>query len=34
MKIKSEENFKIITNLSKVNYVASVNQAFSALPLI
>ena len=28
-----EENFKIITNLSKVNYVASVNQTFSDLPL-
>lgn len=28
-----EENFKIITNLSKVNYVAFVNQTFSDLPL-
>ena len=28
-----EENFKIITNLSKVNYVAFVNQTFSGLPL-
>ena len=28
-----EESFKIITNLSKVNYVASVNQTFSDLPL-
>ena len=28
-----EENFKIITNLSKVNYVAFINQTFSDLPL-
>ena len=28
-----EEHFKIITNLSKVTYVASVNQTFSDLPL-
>ena len=28
-----EKNFKIITNLNKVNYVAVVNQTFSDLPL-
>ena len=28
-----EENFKIITNFSKVNHVAFVNQTFSGLPL-
>ena len=28
-----EENFKIITKLSKVNYVAFVNQSFPDLPL-
>ena len=27
-----EENFKMITNLSKVNYVAFVNQTFPDLP--
>ena len=28
-----EENFEVITNVSKVNYVAFVNQTFSHLPL-
>ena len=31
--LPSEENFKIITKLSKANYVAFVNQTFSDLPL-
>ena len=31
--LPSKENFKIITNLNKMNYVAFVNQTFSDLPL-